>query len=425
MENKRREIQCPNCQKKFELDEKSFADIIKQVRDKKFEEEINSKIQLLEKEKNMSIELEKSNLRNLLQNQLAKKDEEINHIKSKINQDITNTINEKDKEISEIKSKLNQAEIEKKLAISEATKKIEKENHKLSHQIQNKDKEKVIMQQSLINEHLTEIKNRDGMIAHLKEEIINIKEMRQKLSTKMLGESLEQHCEVEFNKLRPTAFQNAIFEKDNKTSDRTKGDYIYREVDENGNEIISIMFEMKNESDNGINKKKNSDFFEKLDKDREKKSCEYAILVSVLESNSELYNQGIVDVSYKYKKMYVIRPQFFIPIITILRNAAMKSLKEKAELARIKNQNIDITNFESKLIKFKEGFSKNYLSASNNFQKAIEEIDKSIARMEAVKKALKTSENQLRLANSKADEISIKKLTHNNPTMKRKFEEGA
>ena len=247
--------------------------------------------------------------------------------------------------------------------------------------------------------------------------------MRQRLSTKMLGETLEQHCEIEFNKLRATAFQNAYFEKDNNAKEGTKGDYIYREADLEGNEIVSIMFEMKNESDDSLTKRKNEDFFAKLDKDRKAKDCEYAVLVSTLESENEYYNSGIVDVSHRFEKMYVIRPQFFIPIITLLRNAAINSLKYKQELEFMRRQNIDITNFEDKINTFREGFAKNYVSASNNFQKAIEEIDKAIAKMEAVKKALTTSENQLRLANKKAEDLTIKKLTYNNPTMKQKFDD--
>jgi hypothetical protein len=247
--------------------------------------------------------------------------------------------------------------------------------------------------------------------------------MKQKLSTKMVGETLEQHCEVEFNKLRATAFQKSYFEKDNDSSSGTKGDYIFRETDEENNEVISIMFEMKNEGDETTNKKRNEDFFDKLDKDRSKKNCEYAVLVTLLEADNELYNSGIVDVSHKYPKMYVIRPQFFIPIITFLRNAAMNSLHYKAELNRVRNQNLDITNFEEKLNKFRDGFSKNYLSAQSHFQEAIKKIDASIAAMNKVKEELTTSENQLRLANDKADDLTIKKLTHGNPTMKAKFDE--
>jgi hypothetical protein len=275
----------------------------------------------------------------------------------------------------------------------------------------------------LKQQHAVELQNKEVIIKYKEEEIARVKEMRQRLSTKMLGETLEQHCEIEFNKLRATAFQNAYFEKDNNAKDGTKGDYIYREADLEGNEIVSIMFEMKNESDDSLTKRKNEDFFAKLDKDRKAKDCEYAVLVSTLESENDYYNSGIVDVSHRFEKMYVIRPQFFIPIITLLRNAALNSLKYKQELEFMRRQNIDITNFEDKINTFREGFAKNYVSASNNFQKAIEEIDKAIAKMEAVKKALTTSENQLRLANKKADDLTIKKLTYNNPTMKQKFDD--
>ena len=255
------------------------------------------------------------------------------------------------------------------------------------------------------------------------EEIALRKDMKLKLSTKMVGETLEQHCETEFNKLRATAFQNAYFEKDNDSSGGSKGDFIYREIDEHGNEIVSIMFEMKNESDATASKKKNEDFFKELDKDRNDKKCEYAVLVSLLEAESEYYNSGIIDVSHKFSKMYVVRPQFFIPIITLLRNAAMNSMQYKAELSLIRNQNIDITNFEDNINKFKEGFAKNYELASKKFKIAIDEIDKTIDHLYKTKEALLSSENNLRLANNKAEDLTIKKLTYNNPTMKLKFDE--
>lgn len=285
-----------------------------------------------------------------------------------------------------------------------------------------KELEKQNIENILRQQYSNQLQSKDAIIKYKDDEIARIKDMKQKLSTKMLGESLEQHCEVEFNKLRPTAFRDAYFEKDNDISNGTKGDYIFREDDAQGNEIISIMFEMKNQNEQTATKKKNEDFFAKLDKDRRDKNCEYAVLVSLLESDNEFYNNGIVDVSYRYDKMYVIRPQFFIPIITLLRNAGMNALKYKQELHLMKNQNIDITNFEDKINKFREGFTKNYISASSHFQKAIEEIDKSIARMQKVKQELTTSENQFRLASKKTEDLTIKKLTYNNPTMKEKFQ---
>jgi hypothetical protein len=320
-----------------------------------------------------------------------------------------------------MKVKINQANIEKQLEVSQATKSIEKERDDLVNDLKVKEAEKKSLEISIEDRFKSKLMVKEETIKLKDDEISRLKDYKQKLSTKMVGETLEQHCEIEFNKLRATAFPNAYFEKDNDSSDGNKGDYIYKESDEQGNEIISIMFEMKNENDETATKKKNEDFFQKLDKDRTSKQCEYAILVSLLESDSEFYNTGIVDVSYKYKKMYVVRPQFFIQIITLLRNPALNSMGYKKELHSIRNQNIDITNFEDKMDAFKTGFAKNYESASEHFEKAIDEIDKSIKRMESVKKELTTSRNQFRLANSKAEDLTIRKLTYNNPTMKEKF----
>jgi len=308
-----------------------------------------------------------------------------------------------------MESKIQNAEIEKKLEISEATKKIEKERDDLANDLKIKETEKELLEKSIKEQFSNQLIVKDETIKMKDDEIDRLKDFKQKLSTKMVGETLEQHCEVEFNKLRATAFQNAHFEKDNDSSGGTKGDFIYKENDDEGNEIISIMFEMKNENDETATKKKNEDFFTKLDKDRNDKKCEYSVLVSLLEPENQLYNNGIIDVSHRFEKMYVIRPQFFIPIITLLRNAAMNSLKYKQELNLMRNQNIDVTNFEDKIIKF--------------IEKAIKEIDRSIATMEKVKKELITSENQLRLANQKAEGLTIKKLTHGNSTMKEKFDE--
>ena len=313
--------------------------------------------------------------------------------------------------------------LKKKLAVSEAVKKIEKEKDDLANSLKIKDTEKDLLEKSMKEEFNNKLAAKNEALKIRDDEITRLKDFKQKLSTKMVGETLERHCEIEFNRLRPTAFKNAYFEKDNDSSSGTKGDFIYRECDNEGNEIISIMFEMKNENDKTTTKKNNEDFFLKLDKDRKEKKCEYAVLVSLLESENEFYNSGIVDVSHKFEKMYVIRPQFFIPIITLLRNAAMNSLKYKQELNLIRNQNVDITNFEDKIIKFRDGFAKNYLSAVQHFEKAIKEIDKSIATMEKVKQELRTTGNQLRLANQKAEGLTIKKLTYGNLTMKAKFNE--
>lgn len=394
------EIICPNCKKVFKVDEAGFADILKQVRDHQFEEELQNRLALAENEKINAVKLAEANLKNSLQENLTKKE----------------------KEIIELKSSVQNAENEKKLSVSEAIRTIEKERDDLANDVKNKEIEKQLLEKTLKEKYISEIKAKDDIIRLKDEEIALRKDMKLRLSTKMVGESLEQHCEVEFNKLRATGFQNAYFEKDNDSRSGSKGDYIYRETDEAGNEIISIMFEMKNEGDETSTKKKNEDFLKELDKDRTEKKCEYAVLVSLLEAENELYNSGIVDASHKYARMYIVRPQFFIPIITLLRNAAMNSMKYKAELTRIRNQNIDITNFEGKINAFKDGFSRNYELASRKFKTAIEEIDKTIDHLQKTKDALLSSENNLRLANNKAEELTIKKLTQGNPTMKAKFE---
>jgi hypothetical protein len=356
--------------------------------------------------------LAEATLKNKLQEDLAQKDKELSEIKAA-----------KEAEIAEIKAKLDNAEIQKKLSVTEAVQKIEKERDALANEVKTKELEKQNEVSSLKQQFTTELQNKEAIIKYKDDEITRVKDLKAKLSTKMIGETLELHCENEFNKLRPTAFPKAYFEKDNDAKTGSKGDYIYRENDEHDNEIISIMFEMKNESDATATKKRNEDFFKELDKDRIEKKCEYAILVSMLESESELYNSGIVDVSYKFPKMYVVRPQCFIPIITLLRNAAMSSLKYKSELALVRSQNIDITNFEEKMNKFKEGFARNYDIASRKFHEAIDGIDKTIKELEKTKAALLSSENNLRLANEKTEDLTIKKLTNGNPTMKAKFDE--
>ena len=406
------EIICPNCKKAFKVDEAGFADIVKQVRDHQFQEELENRLALAEKEKDSAVKLAEANLKNALQEDLVKKDKEL-----------AEKLASKEAEIAQIKSKLDSAELQKQLSVTEAVQKIEKERDALANNLKSKETEAQLLEKSLNEKFAAELKTKDEIIKMKDEEIDLRKDMKLKLSTKMVGETLEQHCETEFNKLRATAFQNAYFEKDNNSSTGSKGDFIYKEHDEHGNEIISIMFEMKNESDTTATKKRNEDFFKELDKDRTEKKCEYAVLVTLLESESEYYNTGIVDVSHKFPKMYVVRPQFFIPIITLLRNASMNSMQYKAELSLIKNQNIDITNFEDNITKFKEGFAKNYELASKKFKTAIDEIDKTIDHLYKTKEALLSSENNLRLANNKADDLTIKKLTYNNPTMKAKFDE--
>ena len=409
--------------KVFKVDEAGFADILKQVRDHKFEEELQERLNIAEKEKENAVKLAESNLKNTLQEELAKKDKELSELRAEKDRNLAEQLAKKEAELAEMKSKIDKAEVEKKLSVTEAVKQIEKERDDLANDLKSKETEKQLLEKSLLEKFSSELKTKDDIIKMKDDEIALRKDMKLKLSTKMIGETLEQHCETEFNKLRATAFQNVYFEKDNDSKSGSKGDYIYRENDEAGNEIISIMFEMKNESDETATKKRNEDFFRELDKDRTEKKCEYALLVTLLEAENELYNAGIVDVSHKYPKMYVVRPQFFIPIITLLRNAAMNSLKYKAELALVKSQNIDITNFEDNINKFKEGFAKNYDLASRKFKTAIEEIDKTIDHLQKTKDALLSSENNLRLANNKAEDLTIKRLTRENPTMEAKFAE--
>ena len=417
------EIICPHCKKAFKVDEAGFADILKQVRDRKFDEEIRNRLALAEKDKEAAVKLAEANIKNALQEQLAKKDQALAELKAHKEVELSQKLALKENELLQLKAQINNAQLERKLAVNEATQKVEKERDELANALKMKDAEKQLLQKSLSEKYTAELNEKDVIIKHKDEEIALRKDMKLKLSTKMIGETLEQHCETEFNKLRATAFQNAYFEKDNDSKTGSKGDFIYRETDEAGNEIISIMFEMKNEGDETATKKRNEDFLKELDKDRSEKSCEYAVLVSLLEADSEYYNSGIVDVSYKFKKMYVIRPQFFIPMITLLRNAAMNSIQYKAELALVRSQNIDITHFEEKMNKFKDGFARNYELASRKFKDAIDGIDKTIKELEKTKAALLSSENNLRLANEKTEDLTIKKLTHGNPTMKAKFDE--
>lgn len=417
------DIKCPNCHKVFKVDEAGFADILKQVRDHQFEEEIQQRLNIAEREKENAVALAEEKIKSTLQEQLSRREQELTELRAKAQLELKEALSKKESELLQLKARLDSTEVEKKLAINEALKKIEQERDELASTLRLKDTEQQLLEKSLNEKHQAELRERDAIIRHKDEEIALRKDMKLKLSTKMIGETLEQHCETEFNKLRSVAFPRAYFEKDNDARSGSKGDFIYREHDENGVEIISIMFEMKNENDQTATKKKNEDFLKELDKDRNEKNCEFAVLVTMLEADSEYYNSGIVDVSHKYPKMYVVRPQFFIPIITLLRNAAMTSLQYKTELALVRNQNIDITNFEEKINAFKHGFARNYDLASRKFNEAIDAIDKSITQLEKTKAALLSSENNLRLANQKAEDLTIKKLTHGNPTMKAKFDD--
>jgi|TARA_B100001094_G_scaffold332748_1_gene406248 hypothetical protein len=406
------DIVCPNCKKAFKVDKAGFTDILKQVRDQQFETEIKQRLEVAEKEKNNAVQIAEAKLKNDLQLEFSKKEQEIQSLKSST-----------DLELEKIKTQMAIAEAEKKTAVLEATNLIKKERDKLVYELKTKETEKLLSEKSINEAFAEKLKLKEDALKMKDDEIKRLRDFKQKLSTKMVGETLEQHCEIEFNRIRATAFQSAYFEKDNDVTLGTKGDYIYRENDSSGNELISIMFEMKNEGDETSTKKKNEDFFAKLNKDRNDKNCEYAVLVSLLEGDNELYNSGILDVSYKYPKMYVIRPQFFITMITLLRNAAKNSLQYKNELSLMKNQSVDVTNFENKINSFKEGFAKNYGLASRKFETAIVEIDKTIKHLNKTKEALLSSVNNLRLANNKAEELTIKKLTHSNPTMKAKFDD--
>ncbi len=394
------DIICPKCHTAFKVDGAGFAAIVKQVRDQQFNAEINERLKLAQQQQASAIEVAEANLKNKLQAELLKREQAI----------------------AELRAKIERADMEKQLSVTQAVQQLEKEKMALASELNNKEMEKKLIESNLIAKYSAELKTRDDIIKFKEEEIARQRDLKQKLSTKMIGETLEQHCEIEFNRLRATGFQKAYFEKDNDSRSGSKGDYIYRETDEYGVEIISIMFEMKNEADTTATKKKNEDFLKELDKDRTEKKCEYAVLVSLLEADNELYNSGIVDVSHRHEKMYVVRPQFFIPIITLLRNAALNSLSYKRELAQMRNQNIDITHFEEKINNFKEGFARNYHLAAQKFQTAIDEIDKTILHLQKTKEALLSSEKNLRLANNKAEELTIKRLTHNNPTMKAKFD---
>lgn len=457
------EIICPHCGKAFKIDEAGYADILKQVRDTDFEKQLHERLDLAERDKRNAVELAKAQVTSELQKLAAAKDSELQELRASLDASemarklavsealsvvekerdaLANALEQakhdkhataqlaeaklvselqmaaasKDAEIQGLKATLNSIEVAQKLAITEAVSAVEKERDELKSGLDRAALEKRLTEQSLKDKYETQIKDREATIERLRD-------MKARLSTKMVGETLEQHCETEFNRIRATAFPRAYFEKDNDARTGSKGDYIFRDTDEAGTEIVSIMFEMKNENDQTATKSKNEDFLKELDKDRTEKACEYAVLVSLLEPDSELYNTGIVDVFHRYPKMYIVRPQFFLPIITLLRNAALNSLKYKSELALVKAQNIDITNFEGELDAFKSAFAKNYDLASRRFQTAIDEIDKSIDHLQKTKEALLGTDRNLRLANDKAQDVTIKKLTRGNPTMAAKFAE--
>ena len=410
------EIKCPHCGKAFKIDEAGYADILKQVRDREFEKQLHERLELAEQDKRNAVELAQIKIASELQKAGAAKDAEIQELKARLVNELQKSAASKDAEIQAIKAKLDATEVARKLAINEAVSVVEKERDELKSSLKRAELEKQLAEKSLKDKYETQIKDRDDAIERLRD-------MKARLSTKMVGETLEQHCETEFNRIRATAFPRAYFEKDNDARTGSKGDYIFRDSDEAGTEIVSIMFEMKNESDHTATKTRNEDFLKELDKDRIEKGCEYAVLVSLLEPDSELYNTGIVDVFHRYPKMYIVRPQFFLPIITLLRNAAMNSLKYKSELALVKAQNIDITNFETELETFRSAFARNYDLASGHFQKAIAEIDKSIDHLQKTKDALLGTDRNLRLANDKAQDVTIKRLTRGNPTMAAKFAE--
>ncbi len=456
------EIICPHCEKAFKVDEAGYADILKQVRDSEFEQQLHDRLELAEKDKQTAVELAKNKVGGDMQKLAAAKDIEIHALKAKLDAGelarklavtqalstvekqcdaLTNQLEQakqdkqmaselaeaklskelqatkarKDAEIQDLKTLIGSNEITQKLAVTQAVSVVEKDRDELKNALQQAALEKQLAETSLKDKYETQIKDREN-------EIERLREMKARLSTKMVGETLEQHCDTEFNRIRATAFPRAYFEKDNDARTGSKGDYIFRDSDEAGTEIVSIMFEMKNESDSTATKKKNEDFLKELDKDRREKGCEYAVLVSLLEPDSELYNTGIVDVFHRYPKMYVVRPQFFLPIITLLRNAGMKALEYKTELALVKAQNVDITSFENDLDTFKTAFAKNYDVASRKFKTAIAEIDKSIDHLQKTKDALLGTDRNLRLANNKAQDVTIKKLTRRNPTMAAKFE---
>jgi len=420
------ELKCPNCGTVFQIDEQDYESIVKQIRDKEFEKEITIREAQFRNDKEQALKLAEAKAEKDLADELNKKELEIASLKNELKLKETETENRLEKkyseelnrkvvEITELKNEIKLKDTEKELALKDIVNEKDKEIDSLNTRLESNKNEFLVKEQSLKDKYEEKIKDKDEQIAYYKD-------FKARQSTKMIGESLEQHCNNEFNKLRPL-FKNVYFEKDNDARTGSKGDFIFRETDDDGTEIISIMFEMKNEADETATKHKNEDFFKELDKDRKEKNCEYAVLVSLLEIDNDYYNNGIVDVSHKYEKMYVVRPQFFIPLITLLRGSAMNALGYKKELRVIQNQNIDISKFEENMNNFKDAFGRNYRLASERFQKAIEEIDKTIEHLQKTKENLLKSEDNLRLANNKAEDITNKKLTGGNPTMQKMFDE--
>ena len=420
------ELKCPNCGTVFQIDEQDYESIVKQIRDKEFEREINIREAQYKNDKEQALKLAEAKAEKDLADELNKKELEIASLKNELKLKETETenrlekkyseeLNKKVVEITELKNEIKLKDTEKELALKDIVNEKDKEIDSLNTKLESNKNEFLVKEQSLKDKYEEKIKDKDEQIAYYKD-------FKARQSTKMVGESLEQHCNNEFNKLRPL-FKNVYFEKDNDARTGSKGDFIFRETDDDGTEIISIMFEMKNEADETATKHKNEDFFKELDKDRKEKNCEYAVLVSLLEIDNDYYNNGIVDVSHKYDKMYVVRPQFFIPLITLLRGSAMNALSYKKQLQIVQNQNIDISRFEENMNNFKDAFGRNYRLASEKFRKAIEEIDKTIDHLQKTKDALLSSENNLRLANNKAEDLSIKKLTSGNTTMQQMFED--
>lgn len=437
------EIRCPHCGEVFQVDETEYAQIVRQVRDAEFTRELKAREHMAERERESAVEAAVARARQEALSDSAQKDAEIARLKARVKEgddalaleraqaekSLAERLSERERQIAQLEAELKSREesfaTEKALAVSEATGEQDRRIVELEGSLRAAQLEREQTEATLKQQMAEQAQFKDQTIRDREDEIERLRSQRSRLSTKLIGETLEQHCEMEFNRWRATAFRNAEFHKDNDVVDHSKGDYVFREVDEDGVEVVSIMFEMKNEDEASAasSRHKNADFFKKLDQDRRNKGCEYAVLVSLLESESELYNTGIVDVSYEYEKMYVIRPQFFIPMITLLRNAAENAHSYRRELAEVRQQNLDITHFEDALDDFKERFGKNYDTASRKFQAAIDEIDKTISHLQKVKDNLTSSENQLRLANKKADELTIRRLTWKNPTMREKFEE--
>ena len=416
-------LTCPNCKEVFEVDEQGYSKLVSQVRDQQFEKELKRQEQAMESEKATAVERAVNEVKENLSQEIQSKKLELAKMESGQQNKILEVSSGFEKKIQELELKLNAADTQKELDLAKALKVVEDEKNRLRAELEKAELAKELEKQSIEDRYKTKLLAKDDLHRMKDEEVQRYKDFKQSQSTKMIGESLEQHCENEFNKLRATAFPTAYFEKDNDASSGSKGDFIFREFDQNEIEIVSIMFEMKNEADTTATKKKNEDFFKELDKDRNQKGCEYAVLVSMLESDNDYYNQGIVDVSHRYPKMYVIRPQFFIALISLLRNSALNALKYKQELEKERSQNIDITNFESEMEAFKQAFGENYERANRKFNDAISQIDRTINSLQKVKENLMSSDRQLRLANDKADGLTIKKLTKNSPSLRDKFKE--